>query len=161
MKFKSDFITNSSSSSFIAWGVSLDKIVFPRELSLEIFETHLRETKKFVEKGSSRWLDEYKKIISEMESFETDDVKITYVNEHIEFDTKMRIAYKGEETPFSWEASEYCEGIGISPSTIISEYPETTFGGVKEFVAKKFQDVLGVKLDAKDIQFFEESWYNG
>ena len=161
MKFKSDHITNSSSSSFIAWGVSLDKIKFPDEMSLEIFETHLRETREIVKRGITRYLNDYIKIVSEMESFKTDDIKINYVNKYIDFDTKMRIACKGEEKPFSWESGEYCEGIGISPDTLVNDYPETTFGEVKTFVANKFNTILRTSISPSDITFFEESWYDG
>lgn len=161
MKFKSDFITNSSSSSFIAWGVSLDKINFPDEIALQIFKSHLKDEKESLARCDERWRTGYQETISEMESLETDKARIEYVDKKMDFEDKITLAMKGTERPFEWENTDYCEGIGISPSTLTSKYPDVRVGEIKKFVAEKFQEILKVDVKESDIKFFEESWYNG
>jgi hypothetical protein len=161
VKIKSDFITNSSSSSFIAWGVSLDKIVLSDEMKLKIFDVALKDAQDGVNRNIGKSDPYYANTVKEMLALQTDDERIEYVEE-MDFEEKMQFLFPAEErVPFSWETSEYCEGFGIAPSDMIKSYPEVTFGETKNFVAAKINDTFGTRLKESDITFFEESWYNG
>jgi hypothetical protein len=150
MKIKTDFTTNSSSSSFVCWGVSEDDIEGSERLKLMAFEKSLRDHKEVLAKDSTRAYA--KDTISNMESLTTDEEKIEYVEENGLDDELPAPLSKGG--PYDYES----KFVGICPTTLEKEFPEVTFGGLREFVANKMNEVLGTKLTAKDIEYYEEGW---
>ena len=77
MKIRKGFVSNSSSSSFVAWGVPLKKIDFSDSLYLKRFDSDFEYYKKVVEKNSncSNWMKEMYKTMLECK---TDNEKITW-----------------------------------------------------------------------------------
>jgi len=150
MKIKTDFTTNSSSSSFVCWGVSEDDIENSEKLKLIAFETYLFNSKKALAEDPT---DAYaKETIKEMESLTTDEDKLEYIEE-TGIEDEM-------PEPFSKDGPSYDDSkfIGICPTTLEKDFPEVTFGNLREFVAKKMNEVLGTNLTAKDIKYYEEVW---
>ena len=155
MKIKTDFTTNSSSSSFVCWGVSEDEIENSEKLKLKAFETNLLRHKKQLAKDSTHSFS--KKIIEEMESFTTDEEKIEYVIEN-GLDDEMPAPLSKGGPGEDYGDSKF---VGICPTTFEKQFPEMTFGEIREFVAKKINELSGTNFSADDITYYEEGWRDG
>jgi len=148
MKIKSDFVTNSSSSSFVAWGVLKDDIELSNEAYLKIFQTLLKTMQKCAEEFKSPWrLAELEK----MRKLETDAEKINYVR-----DADNNSIYD----PFSVGGQDY-GFVGLCPTELERNFPEIKIGEIRAFVASMFNRHFGTSFTEKDIQYYEEGWYDG
>jgi hypothetical protein len=149
MKIKTDFTTNSSSSSFVCWGVSEDDIEGGSDaIKLKAFATYFSEcTKKVTEYPADSY---YKEAIADMAELVSDEEKIEYADDNgLTDDAPLPLSKGGPyETKY----------IGLSPYTMEKYFPEVTFGNLREFVASKMNEVLGTTLSASDIDYYEEGW---
>jgi len=136
-----DFVTNSSSSSFVCWGVSKDDIKFGEEIYLKLFNDYVSDNK-----GKS-WFDLSEEEINQM-SIED---KIDFVNDEIDtydlYNTDL-ISIGGSEN----------DVIGINPDTIIEKYPNEKIGAIKQIVADELNKKFETSFTKKDIFYFEEGW---
>lgn len=155
MKIKTDFVTNSSSSSFVVWGVPLDKITFSSDILLIIFREKLQYARKCVSEGGS-WKGHYEAIVSAMSIIETDEEKISWVEENTDFGEKVE-----NLAGFSWNDNDYVRAIGVSPNIAVKKYSDIPAGKIKDAVAKDLNDKFGTNFSESDIQYFEEGWYDG
>jgi hypothetical protein len=145
-KIRTGFVSNSSSSSFVAWGVDKDSIPLSNDIILNLFNKRLLEldTEKFPPNSYEGYLHR------RMSACNTIEDKLEFMEESC-YNTPTGIELGGEEMEF----------VGISPTTIYNKYPEVTFGGVHEFVATKLNEAFGTNLTESDITYTEEGWYSG
>lgn len=148
MKIRTDFITNSSSASFVAFVVSKDSVLSD-EAYAKIFEKELENTKKWVERSpTSEWAI---RTLVTMESITDENEKIEYARDNID----IRDTVGGDNIEVGGMESDY---IGITIGTILKEYPDVKVGDLKQFVANKLNEFFNTNLEAKDVDYVEEAW---
>jgi hypothetical protein len=150
MKIRIGFVSNSSSSSFVAWGVNFSEIKFPDSYYLDKFSNELYRLSQ-LEKPSS-WV---KDIENEMLSVDTDEERIRYVKANLNDDYKYPNGFMKSGPP---EGDDF---IGLTPSYIMKNHPEITFGEVNKFVAEKLNETFGTNFTEKEVGYYEEGWYDG
>ncbi len=127
MKIKTDFITNSSSTSFVGWGITLD------------FNDFL-DKKEVIKKAFDVYKSEHNGR-GTIEKFEEDPYDILdYLPTNIIIDWKV------------WDDVIY---IGGKVSDLKDD--ETP----KEFKSKILNELNNLGFNVKEIEFIEESWYDG
>ena len=157
MKIKVDFTTNSSSSSFVCWGINKDDLLERNSDAdyLKAFNDKLNEYKEDLKNAKlGDYINKYYPgYIKDMESNETDEEKIDYAQEQgliDEDEFPNPLECRGPDTDYKF--------VGLTPSILEKEFPDIKFGEVREFTAKKINELLGTKLTAEDISYFEEGW---
>ena len=154
MKIRRGFVSNSSSSSFVAWGVSEEKIISADSLYLVIFNKELKYYNA-LKKENPEW-DAYRRLAKDkhdkMLSINTDAEKILYAKENLEIDKSLGdFEQGGQENDF----------VGITISTMLKNHPDIKFGDIKTFVAIHLNESYGTNFTTDDISCREEGWYDG
>lgn len=154
MKIRTGFVSNSSSSSFVAWGVSANQIEIPDSVYLDVFYGELLNLESMKKLQEDRFKSYYCRKYDEMKSIESDEEKVSYAKENFGQESifgKGDFELGGQENDF----------VGIGPCDLVSKYPDLKFGEVKIFVASKLNETFGTNFTAQDISYVEEGWYNG
>ena len=144
MKFRKDFVTNSSSSSFVCYGVGKDDIKLSKELYIKIFNNYVKESK-----GKS-W---FELTDSEIENM-TEENKIEFVEDELDTEelyTDDIISVGGYDN----------DEVGIEPTTFIRKFPDEKIGDIKKIAAREINKKFGTNFTENDISYFESGWYDG
>ena len=152
MKIRKGFVSNSSGSSFVAWGVPLKKIDFSDSLYLKRFDSDFEYYKKVVEENSncSNWMKEMYKTMLECK---TDNEKITYIknSSEVPYFCSVLIEQGGQESNF----------IGITLTNLIKNFPDLKIIEIPKFVAKQLNNLFGTNFIESDIKYTQQGWYEG
>lgn len=136
MKIKVDFITNSSSSSFVCFGVNINKIDIPIERYKNI---------------AKEWYSE-----EELNKMDNDEIKSEVISEVI-YETRLDELITGDLIDYGGQEREYyC--VGITPEKLIKKFPEEKIGDIKKIVANELNKEFNTNFTEDDIYYYEEAW---
>lgn len=159
MKIRKGFVSNSSSSSFVCWGVEKDDIELGDIAFLSKFNERLHDM-EYRKESNDEWyknyFEKYQKIqYEEMIKIQTDDEKIAYAKENLESDSEDY-----EMNGFQCGGSEN-DIVGLSPTWIEKNLPDLKFGEIRKVVADRLNSTFGSNFSDNDIEYYEEGWYDG
>jgi|WetSurSiteA1Bulk_404760.scaffolds.fasta_scaffold92349_2 hypothetical protein len=152
MKIRTDFITNSSSSSFVAFVVE-KSLVFSEENYEKLFKKALENTKEFYANNAGYSDDEGEEQITKMEEMDEDERR-EYVDGEVGFDELL-----SENSPLEVGGYEK-EYLGITISTILEYFPDLKVSEFKKFVADTINKEFNTYFSEEDVEYVEESWYS-
>ena len=143
MKMRLDYVTNSSSSSFVCFGVSKEDINMGNEAYINIFNEYVKDNK-----GES-WFEFTDEQLEKL----SDEEMIEYVNDQLDpsdLFTSDIISVGGYDR----------DEVGIRPTTFISKFPNEKIGDIKKIAARELNKKFGTNFKEKDISYFESGWYD-
>lgn len=138
MKVRLDFVTNSSSSSFVCYGISKEELTIDRKIYLDAFESYCNK----------RYCSLKKEKIEQM----SEEEKIEYIKSYSgdsEILSQGLLTCGGEENDI----------IGITIGTIFDNFKDAKVGDIKKLVAEEINKFFGTDFTEDDISYFEEVYY--
>jgi len=151
MKQKQDFITNSSSCSFVAWGISMNAEALKETCGKRLFE--LKQRKDDLEKAKKA----------------TESGAFMVIKSDLKEDPKELEEFL-EDVDFVWEIESLIPGldvqtmpyedeimIGESP---FAQKPNQTLTEFKQDISDKLTD-LGIETKPDELLQIEECWMDG
>jgi hypothetical protein len=169
MKVRLGFVSNSSSSSFVCWGMPIENIPVSNKTWLEEYRKLIEYREKCISEYKSSenprdtWAThQYNNAIALLEktkNLHTEEEKINFIKNYFNNDVQEII----HSDDLNIGGNNDGEGIyiGLTPDALCDKYPNIKFGEVKSFVAKKINEFFGTNFIEKDIEYTEQGWYNG
>jgi len=157
MKIRNGFVSNSSTSSFAAWGVSSERIEISDNVWLKIFQDALSEYEERLSKeiDNDYVQKRFPEYIAELKQCETNDEKIEYAQN--EFDEEVK--NKGNLTEGGpWDYERF---VGIMPETFLKEYPDRKISEIPQIVVEEIKKQFNIDFDVSDVSYYEEGWRDG
>jgi len=151
MKIRTGFVSNSSSSSFVAWGVEKSLIEFGDAAYLSVFMERLANLEAQKTESNPWYLKYYINEHKEMVEIEAEgrEAMVAYAKDNMEVDyDKDDFRCGGSENDF----------VGIEPTTISKNHPEWTFGEVRKKVAEELNKTFDGNFTENDVSYYEEGW---
>ena len=155
MRIVLSHVTNSSSSSFVCWGVGLDG-----------FMDRLRENKDLVnilKESLTKKLNDKTLLLSDWrrESIENDLAKINeYPDEFLEELLEDKVDFIETYTNLSAEAY-YTETVGVTPDSAIGLFPDTKLSELEDKIVEELNRYIGEnKYTKADINYVQEAWHD-
>jgi hypothetical protein len=141
MKIRTGFVSNSSSSSFVCWGVPIEKFKMTDKMYLELFGA--------IEGNNNK-------------DFQSDQEKINYMKKTgYNFNNYLWECIYKNIGLLNHGGQEYSKYIGLTPNTIEYNYPNLTFGEIRKFVIDLINQTFETNFTIEDIEYTEQGWYNG
>jgi hypothetical protein len=151
MKIRTGFVSNSSTSSFVAWGVSIDEIKLPESVCLKRFYDILSQYENDKLKNMvfyERW-DKERHL--KMLSLNSNEEKIQFIKDNVDTSTIYSI------DNFRMGGSEY-NLIGLTVGWLEKNHPELTLGNIRNFVAQQLNKSFDTNFTEDNVGYFEEAW---
>jgi hypothetical protein len=149
MKIRAGFVSNSSTSSFIAFGVTTDQLpMTPTDQDyLNNFDFWFKHYQ-----DNPQWAD--KTEFGKMEkASENPEMKLWYAKNTMDYD-KETFYNRGEFKVGGWES----QLVGIKLDTLLKNHPNLFIGDIKILVAEELNKQFGTTFTKEDIEYFEEVW---
>jgi hypothetical protein len=154
MKIRAGFVSNSSSSSFVAFGVPKEdiKIEMSDEEYIKKFDAEYEFNKKHPNVISKSEVTQLLKAVS------NNKLKISYAKEFLGEDSNDFDSYQKGEFCVGGQEDDY---VAIDMETLLKNHPDLPLGQIKSYVADQINKEFCMNISEKDIQYIEEGWYDG
>lgn len=155
MKLTLGHVTNSSSSSFVIWGIEYGDTELTDELYLEAHRIHLENT-RLKNDGRYEWVKERFEILSKMSPEEA----IAYMKD-MDFEEVVSILFSDTGIGFYSYPQDDSHYIGITVPDAVKHFPDVMLKDIPVVVAREIEKTIKKPIASSDVRYIEEFWFDG